>query len=208
MKILILGATGPTGTHAVERALAAGDDVAVLVRRPAALGEMAGRVTVFTGDATSASDLATAMAGRDATISALGRGKSIRAHGLFTRAADAVVEAAQATGVGRLVWMSSFGVGDTYTSANPLQKVMYRTFLRDIYADKADAEVAIRASDLDWTLVYPTVLTHGPARGIYRVSDRVEMPLAARISRADVAAFMVDAAHTDMWIGRDAVITD
>lgn len=207
MKILVLGATGPTGRHVVDRALAAGDTVTVLARRPDAL-EVPAEVTVIEGDATSPDDLTRAMTGQDAVVSALGRGKSIRADNLFTRAAHAVLQAADATGVRRLVWMSSFGVGDTYASANPVEKIMYSTLLRDIYANKKDAEDALRASNLDWTLVYPSALTNGPARGKYHADDRVKMPFPARISRADVAEFMHTAAHSPEWIHRDAVLTD
>ncbi|WP_030177930.1 NAD(P)-dependent oxidoreductase [Streptomyces sp. NRRL S-813] len=208
MKLLVLGATGPTGRHVVDRALQCGDTVAVLARRPEALGPVADRVTVIKGDATSSSDVARAMSGQDVVISALGRGRSVRAHGLFTQAADAVLNAARQTSVSRLVWMSSFGVGDTYASAHPGQKVAYSTFLRDIYADKKKSEEAIRSSGLAWTLVYPTTLTNGPARGTYRVDVRVKMKLTARISRADVADFMHQAAHSPQWIHRDAVITN
>lgn len=208
MKLLVLGATGPTGRHVVGHALQCGDTVAVLARRPQVLGPLAGLVRVIKGDATSSSDVVRAMTGQDAVVSALGRGRSVRAHGLFTQAADAVIEAAERTSVARLVWMSSFGVGDTYASAHPVQRAIYSTFLRDIYADKKKSEKAIRSSGLAWTLVYPTTLTHGPARGTYRVDDRVEVKLASRISRADVAQFMHQAAHSPEWIHRDAVITD
>lgn len=207
MKLLVLGATGPTGRLVVDRALECGDTVTVLARRPESTGDLAGRVSVLGGDATSQKDVARAMAGQDAVISALGRGKSTRAHELFTRAAAAVVGAAQDTGVARLVWMSSFGVGDTYRSANRMQKVMYSTMLRNIYADKEASEKTIRACGLDWTLVYPTALTNGPAKGSYRVGDRLEMKFAVRISRADVAEFMHKAAHDREWIHRDAVIS-
>lgn len=170
---------------------------------------MAGRVTVVKGDATSSSDVARAMTGQDAVVSALGRGRSVRAHGLFTQAADAVLDAARRTSVSRLVWMSSFGVGDTYASAHAVLKAVYSTVLRDIYADKKRSEEAIRSSGLKWTLVYPTTLTDGPARGTYHVVDaRVKMKPAARISRADIADFMHQAAHTPEWIHRDAVVTD
>jgi putative NADH-flavin reductase len=187
MKLLILGSTGPTGRHVLDRALEHGDTITVLARRPEALESVASRITVIAGDATSASDVAEAMAGQDAVIAALGRGRSVRADDLFTRAATAVVDAAKQTGVTRLVWLSSFGVGDTFHSANAMQKTMYRTFLRNIYANKQASEKTIRASNLDWTLVYPTALTSGPATGAYRVDDRLDMKLAARISRADVA---------------------
>ncbi|WP_151772922.1 NAD(P)-dependent oxidoreductase [Streptomyces abyssomicinicus] len=208
MRLLVLGATGPTGRHLVAQALRHGDTVTVLVRRPAALGPVGDRVRVVEGDATSPGDVERAMSGQDAVISALGRGRSLRAHGLFTRSADALQEAARRTGVTRLVWMSSFGVGDTFASAHVLLKAAYGTVMRDVFADKKASEATIRAGGMDWTLVYPTTLTNGPARGAYRVvEDRTRMRLAARISRADVAAFLHAAAHEPRWIHRDAVIT-
>ncbi|WP_433621993.1 NAD(P)-dependent oxidoreductase [Nocardia sp. CA-120079] len=208
MNLLILGATGPTGRHLADLALRAGDTVTVLARRPEALDDLADRVTVVAGDATSHNDVAKAMAGQDAVISALGRSTSVRADDLFTRAAAAVIGAAQEVGVSRLVWLSSFGVGDAYRSASPLQKLMYRTFLRNLYANKEISEQQIRASGLDWTLVYPTALTKGPAKGTYLADDRLPMKGTPTISRADVADFLHKAAHSPEWIHRDAVITD
>lgn len=208
MKLLVLGAAGPTGRLVVSAALERGDTVTALVRSGDVEPALPGEVTVIVGDATSTSDVARAMEGQDAVISALGRGRSIRAEGLFSAAAKAVVAAATATGVKRLVWMSSFGVGDTLGSATVTQKVMYRTMLRNIYADKEAAEVILRDGGVEWTFVYPSALTNGPAKGTYRVDDRIEMKGAPRISRADVADFMVKAAHSAEWIRRDAVITD
>ncbi|MGI5378800.1 NAD(P)-dependent oxidoreductase [Streptomyces sp. CA-251387] len=208
MKLLILGATGPTGRHVVDLALDGGDTVTVLARRPEALADLADQVDVATGDATSHHDVAKAMAGQDVVISALGRSTSVRADDLFTRAAAAVIGAAEEQGVSRLVWLSSFGVGDTYRSASAMQKVMYSTFLRNLYANKETSEKAIRSSGLDWTLVYPTMLTKGPAKGSYLVGERLPMKGNPTISRADVADFMYKAAHSPEWIHRDAVITD
>ncbi|MDT0321183.1 NAD(P)-dependent oxidoreductase [Streptomyces millisiae] len=208
MKLLILGATGPTGRHVVDLALRSGDRVTALARRPEALADLAGRVTVVAGDATSRDDVAKAMTGQDVVISALGRRTSVRADDLFTRASAAVIGAAAETGVSRLVWLSSFGVGDTYQSASATQKVMYSTFLRNIYANKEQSEKEIRSSGLEWTLVYPTRLTNAPARGSYLVGERLPMKGNPTISRADVADFLYKAAHGSEWIHRDAVITD
>ncbi|MFH9889972.1 NAD(P)H-binding protein [Streptomyces luteogriseus] len=66
----------------------------------------------------------------------------------------------------------------------------------------------IRAGGLDWTLVYPTRLTEGPAEGRYRVGERLPMKGNPTISRADVAGFLHKAARDPEWIHRDAVITD
>lgn len=85
---------------------------------------------------------------------------------------------------------------------------MYKTILRNIYANKAEAEKLLRASDLDYTIVYPTALTNGPATDTYRVGENISMNSAVlKVSRADVGHFMYRAARDAEWIGRDAVIT-
>ncbi|MCX5524714.1 SDR family oxidoreductase [Streptomyces bobili] len=208
MKLLILGATGPTGRHVVDLAVRSGDSVTAFVRNPAALGDLAEQVTTVTGDATSHRDLAAAAAGHDAIVSALGKGNSVRADGLFTRASAAVIRAARNAEVPRLVWLSSFGVGHTFGWSSTPQKLIYGTLLRSIYADKQIADESIRSSGLDWTVVYPTRLTHSPAKGTYRADDRLPMKGNPTISRADVAAFMHKAAQGSEWIHRTAVISD
>ncbi|MEU2270226.1 NAD(P)-binding oxidoreductase [Streptomyces olindensis] len=208
MKLLVLGATGPTGRHVVDLALRSGDSVTTLVRNPAALGDVADKVTVATGDATSHHDVLAGAAGHDAIVSALGRGNSVLADGLFTRSSAAVIGAAKEAGVSRLVWLSSFGVGRTFDEASVAQKAIYRTLLRSIYADKEIADDRVRSSGLDWTVVYPTRLTHGPAKGAYSAGDRLPMKGNPTISRADVAAFMCQAVRGSEWIHRSPVITD
>ena len=208
MKLLILGATGPTGRHLVDLALRSGDSVTALVRNPAGLGDLADRVAPVTGDATAHRDVSGAAVGHDAIVSVLGRGNSVRADGLFTRASAAVLGAAAEAGVPRLVWLSSFGVGHTFGWSSTAQKLIYSTLLRSLYADKAIADECIRSSVLDWTVVLPTKLTHGPAKGTFLADDRLPMKGNPSISRADVAAFMLRAAHGDEWIHRSPVITD
>lgn len=208
MKLLVLGATGPTGRHVADLALRSGDSVTTFVRNPAGLGGLADKVTVITGDATSHRDVLAGAVGQDAIVSALGRSTSIRADELFTRSSAAVIGAAKEAGVSRLVWLSSFGVGHTFDWSSATQKAIYRTLLRSIYADKEIADERIRNSGLDWTVVYPTRLTHGPANGAYSAGDRLPMKGNPTISRADVAAFMHEAAHGSEWINRSPVITD
>ncbi|CAM5321404.1 hypothetical protein SVIOM74S_00301 [Streptomyces violarus] len=94
MKLLILGATGPTGRHVVDLALRSGDQVTALVRHPAALGDLADQVTLLAGDATSRRDVSTALAGQDAVVAALGRGNSVVADDLFAHSSAALIAAA------------------------------------------------------------------------------------------------------------------
>jgi putative NADH-flavin reductase len=108
----------------------------------------------------------------------------------------------------RVIFLSAFGVGESFEQASLLQRLAYRTMLRQIFADKAKADAMLRASGLDWTLVYPTLLTNGARTGTYRVGERLAMKGMARISRADVAAFMLAQLSTDEWRRRTAVISN
>ncbi|HEY6894422.1 MAG TPA: NAD(P)H-binding protein, partial [Rhodanobacteraceae bacterium] len=89
MKLLILGATGPTGRHLVAQALDAGHEVAALVRGAATFE----RVEIIRGDATDAATIANAVRGREAVLSALGTGKSFKSGEVVSRAAKNVVAA-------------------------------------------------------------------------------------------------------------------
>ncbi|MEO6085349.1 MAG: NAD(P)H-binding protein [Umezawaea sp.] len=208
MKLLLLGATGATGHAVLTLALRAGHEVTVFVRDPTAMRERAGQVRIAIGDATSAQDLAAVLPGHDAVISALGSGKSIKSD-IASRAATALVVATRHTGVSRLVVLSAFGVGDSLDQTSTVQKLMYRTVMRSLFADKAIADDLIRAGGQDWTLVHPVTLTNGPATdGAYRAGDRLPMKGMPKISRADVATFMLTAAADPAWIHRTAVLSD
>ena len=207
MRLLILGATGPTGRNLVDQALAAGHEVAAPARTASRLMVVHPRLAVVAGDATDARTLEDAMGGTDAVLSALGAGKSLRSQ-IASRAMAALIPAMRARALKRVIFLSSFGVGESCGQASLLQRIVFRTMLRQIYADKAQADAMLRASGLDWTLVYPTLLTNGARAGRYRVGERLAMRGMPGISRADVAAFMLAHLATDEWCCRTAVISD
>ena len=206
MRLLILGATGPTGRNLLDQSLAGGHEVTALVRNPSRLTVTHPRLAVMSGDATDARALEGAMNGQHAVLSALGAGNSLRSE-IASRAVAALIPAMQAQGVRRIIYLSAFGVGETFEQASRVQRLAYRTLLRQIFADKAKADATLRASALDWTLVYPTLLTSGSRVGSYRAGDRLSMKGMARISRADVAAFMLAQLSSREWLQRTAVIS-
>jgi len=206
VRLLILGATGPTGRHLLDQALAGGHDVTAFVRDPSRLTLTRPRLAVATGDATDARALEGAMSGQHAVLSALGAGNSLRS-GIASRAVAVLIAAMRAQGVKRIIFLSAFGVGETFEQASLVQRLAYRTLLRKIFADKAKADAMLRASALDWTLVYPTLLTNGSRTGSYRVGGRLSMKGMAKISRADVAAFMLAQLSSDEWLRRTAVVS-
>ena len=199
MNLLILGATGPTGQQLVAQALEAGHHVAALVRGESNLPPTA---EVIRGDGRDPAAIAGAARGRDAVLSALGTSKSLKG-GIASRAAANLV----AANVKRLIFMSSFGVGDSFDDASLPQKLMFRTLLRSIYADKAIADATLQSSSLDWTIVRPVMLTNGPHTGAYRLTEHLQPQGFPKISRADVADFMIRELIERAWTRKTVVIS-
>jgi putative NADH-flavin reductase len=191
-KVLVLGATGPTGQHVVAQALERGDLVTAFVRNPDALTVSSERLRVVTGDVTKDEPaLATALRGQDVVISALGRGKSFKSLGLIAASVPRIVQAMEREGIRRIVFLSAFGIGDTHRDTPWLPRLFMATLLRDVYRDKSAGEAVLRRSSLDWTIVYPTGLTDRPATGQYRVGTSLPLRGFPTVARADVATFLV-----------------
>jgi uncharacterized protein YbjT (DUF2867 family) len=203
MIILVLGANGETGMHVVEQAVAAGDRVIALVRgENVNVGLTRDGVDLIHGDATSALDLAKTMAGADVVISTIGgRGPSI-----MSDAVHAIIDGAHQTGMRRVVLMSSFAV--ERDRLGPLTKLMSNLTMGTAIADKTASERLLRSSDLEWTIVYATVLTNKPASGTSRiVPDDKRLSLTHTVSRADVASWLLKAARDPSFVRREVTIS-
>ncbi len=171
--ILVTGASGFVGSYAVPALLAADHRVVALVRTPAAGSlvvdrlpeEDRARVELRTGDVTRPGTLAEALAGVDGVLHlvAIPRdrrgGEELRL--VNTEGTRAVVEAMRTAGVKRLVHMGAMGVSDDPT-------LHYAS-------SKAKAEALVAASDLDWTILKPS-LQFGPGDGFFNIiADLVRM---------------------------------
>lgn len=208
VKLLVLGATGATGTLFTDAAIDAGHHVVALARDPQRLAPRNG-LQVISGDARDAQALMRTTDGADAVISTLGVGSTRNPNGLIRDATRATIDAAARTGLRRVVWQSAFGVGDSYPKASFLMHLGYR-LAPAVFRDKAAAEQLLRASDLDWTIAYPGVLTNGPHTGQAVATDLGDIDKLKgmpRISRADVADFLLTSATTTTWNKRIAVLT-
>jgi uncharacterized protein YbjT (DUF2867 family) len=188
MNLVVLGATGRTGRLVVEQALAAGHSVTALVRSPEKLATGHTNLRVIEGEATEASAVSGALEGADAIISTLGGTGSVIADS--TRA---IVAAAGRTGVSRVVVLSTFAAERDRLGAGT--RLLTGLGMGAMLKDKTAGEEMLRRSDLEWTIVYASILSDGPASGSVAVVPKgAKRGLSEKISRADVAAWMVQAA--------------
>lgn len=208
MNIALFGATGPTGRLLIAQAMEQGHAVTAFVRDPAALPANA-RLRLVVGDATrDAEKIGEAVREQDAVISTLGRRATFRSAHLMERSMRLIVPAMERAGVRRLVVMSAFGVGESLRDAPTIPRILYRTLLRGIFADKAAAEARIRQCSLDWTLVYPVLLTDGPLTGRYRAGEKLALSGMPKISRADVAHFILSEIAQPAYLRTTVVLSD
>jgi uncharacterized protein YbjT (DUF2867 family) len=147
--IFVAGASGSLGRRVVAQLLERGQRVRVLVRDPAALGEVSTRVEVYVGDALCDDGLADAMAGSAAAFSALGasvrptlgagRAGFLR---VDTPANLRLIEAAQRAKVPRFIYVSLF--------------VTPRAATTSYVVAHERVTAALRTGDLDWCVLRPT----------------------------------------------------
>jgi putative NADH-flavin reductase len=190
MKLVIFGASGRTGLPLVEQALHAGHSVRAVVRDPSKIGIKHANLEVV--KASIEQPLEAVVRGTDAVLSALGPVKG-GSKSLMQTAAENIVEAMYKTGVKRLITLTGAGVAqpdDQPRVFNHFMSFMLNLFAKDVLLDSSQHARVVRESKLDWTIVRVPMLTDTSASGKIRVG-KVGINDGARISRSDVAAFML-----------------
>jgi putative NADH-flavin reductase len=193
MKLVVLGATGATGLEIVRQALDRGHSVTALVRSPERLKPFGDRISVKHGDLLNSADMEEVLKGHDAVVSGFGPRAPISkadAH-LLEQFAIALTSAMLRTQVRRVVVESvAFLFRD---SIMPPAYILGKLLFPGIVADASAMEKVFEKSGLDWTMVRPPELTDKPYTGTYRIREGHLPRFGFKISRADVADFMIKA---------------
>lgn len=204
MKLVVFGATGKTGRRIVAKALAGGHEVVAAARRPEALAGVLDdpahpRLRTVKADVLDAASVTAAVAGADAVLSAIGPTDDKHPGTLISEAVQHMTEACARSGVRRFVFESGLMVGEArgLSWLGRLGVSLYRRMNRALAEDKRRAEATVVASSLDWVIVRPPALDESPPRGDYKTGVDLRINPLKKLSHADVAAFMVEAAVRD-----------
>jgi putative NADH-flavin reductase len=155
-RLFVLGGTGHTGTHLVDLALARGHRVTAFVRSPQKITRRDPGLAVIQGNPLQADEMARALEGHDAVLSALGQAPrdALRASTRMTEFAASTVAAMKTAGVHRIAILSAAvlfpGKGLAFT--------FFRWFLRHHAHDLLAMEAVVRATDFEWTIARPARL--------------------------------------------------
>ena len=109
----------------------------------------------------------------------------------------------EAHGVRRFVCETALGIGYSVGRMGLYYTLFVVPIILPFYFwDKTRQEQVIANSRADWIIVRPGALTNSAARGRYRHGPAVGSYLrTVRISRADVAAFMLDQLTNRTYVG-------
>jgi len=207
MDILIVGASRGIGNALLKLALEERHNISVLARYPEKLADYTG-IKVVAGDVRDADIVRQASAGQQAVVSCVGTGITFKQVDLFSRGMANIIAAMRRQGGARLVAVTGIGAGDSKGHGGVLYDWIFKPLLLSpIYADKDREEALIRASGLDWLIVRPAGLTNGPRTGSYRVVNDLTGITARRISRLDVADFILRELNKPSQFGQSPLIT-
>jgi putative NADH-flavin reductase len=210
MKIVVFGATGKVGRHLVDQALERGDEVTAFVRDTSKLTtQRHKRLKVLQGDVLDPKDVEQAVVGTGAVLSALGHTKT-SSKNVLTEGTKNIVAAMSEHGVRRLVSLTGAGVRDPKDEPKLVDMVigsLLKLLQRDLLEDSMGQARVIRESDLEWVIVRAPVLTEGGKKGEYRIGY-VGKESGTRLSRADVADFMLKQTTDDTYLHQAPVVSD
>jgi putative NADH-flavin reductase len=204
MNVIVFGASGKTGELVVEKALAAGHNVSAFVH---AASTFPAGVRVIIDDAQDDVAVRAAIRGQDAVIDTIGGKTPYKSSDLETNAVRNIIDGMTAEGARRLIVVSMMGIGESAEHA-PLwyEYLLMPTFLHGATKDKAAMEGVVKASDLDFVIVRPPLLTDDPATGSVHIVGGEHK--GHKITRGDLAQFLVDQLTSDENLNQAVVVAN
>ncbi len=198
MKIALIGASGNVGSAILNELLQRDYQVTALVRNPAKIAAQAG-VQVLACDVMQPEQLAAAIEGHDAVISAYNPGwGEAQLHDLCITGYERILQGIHKSSVKRV--LSVGGAGSLFVAPG-VQLVDTPNFpaeyLQPALAMRTVLKMFEAQTDLQWTVISPPIaLIPGPRSGAYRLGQDELLPgeggAPASISYADLALALVD----------------
>ena len=213
MNIFLLGATGGTGFEILKQLALEGHHVNALVRTPSKLSfddsnVAKDRINIIPGDLFDVENLGRHLEGNDAVISALGTGTSNKYTEIYSEGGRQILHVMREVGVTKLITITSaiIDMSDPSTDSFFYNRIIRPTYNK-VYYDQVRWETILEENkDINWICVRPPYLTDKSYTGEYRVQEKHCPPNGTKISRADLADFIIKQIDSDQFIHKKPVI--
>ena len=192
--IAVLGASGGIGQQVVKIALSNGHKVTAILRTPSKLRIVHTNLKIVKGDVFKPETLEEHIKNKDAVISAIGK-NSLKETTLYSQGNKNLLNILDKTNTNRVLFISAAGL-----EINPsfnlfirlVERFVLQKLLKNMYADLVKMERIVKKSDQNWTIIRPPQLTNKPFTGQYRFSINSFLKKGLKISRADLADFIIN----------------
>jgi len=218
-RIVLIGATAEAAPALINQALEAGHEIIGIARRPEAVEIKHERLTVLKGDVYDLESIENALTGDEVVISYIDFPfifgvEIVEEVDLFSKGTANIIQAMHNKGNRRLIIPSTRGV-ETVTVDKPPEaapvtdKISWNR--RRKYDDQRRMEAIVKSSDLDYIILRPTMLINAPPRGTVNVLVNRHMyiaingktpPRTRTLTRADLAAFILEQLDSDEYLGK------
>ena len=204
-KVVVFGATGKTGGLIVAQALEAGHQVTAAVRRLESFNLQHANLVAIRSDMYEPATVEQAIDGQEVVICAVAAPMSRKFTDIQARSARTLLPIMARVGISRFLSITSGGANPEHDPNVPfLYERVFKPMFFNLYSDQQTMEKLTFESAADWTIARPAGLTDGLRTGHYRLAAAYTMPGGNRISRADVADFLVKQIESSVY-SRQAV---
>ena len=208
MRIAVIGASQGIGYELLKMALEEGHEVTALLRNPSKLSISNSRLKIVKGDILDAASATAVTSGQDAVCVCIGIPPTRKPVNVFSRGVQRVLAAMDRGSHQKLIAVTGIGAGDSKGHGGFFyDRLINPLLLGTIYADKDRQESIIKASNVEWLIVRPGFLTNGPRTGKYRAINNLSGITAGKISRLDVADFMLKQLAAPTHFGKTPLLT-
>lgn len=216
MRVIVIGGSGQTGRLVIDEALKRGHKITALLRDTSALPAREG-LNIVKGTPVEPSDIESAFNAvpGDPPTAVIVTLSSPREKGarVISHTHENLVAAMKRHAISKIATVSSFGVGSSFANINFMMKfAISSTPLKYPFIDHNDVDKILKKSDLKFVLLRPARLTMGKKAPVQFLGDDGKglgvFAGMGGISRANVAACLVDAVEKDTWDRSTPVITN
>ncbi|ANF52064.1 epimerase [Chryseobacterium glaciei] len=208
MNIAIIGAGAGIGLESVNQALEKGHTVTALSSNTNHITGHPNLIKI-NGSATSPIDLKKAIENSEAVLITVGT-KNKKATTLFSDIAKTLINVTDEFNFSPpILVITGFGAGESKNYLSLFMRTVISLFLKDQYINKTEMEKLITKSSLKWEIIRPGMLTNGSTNSSYKVLSELKKGMkVGKISRADVAKYLIDEAENQRFIHQYVALTN
>jgi len=193
MNIAIIGATKGIGKEVLVQSLKAGHNVTVLARHPEKIELENEKLIIVKGDFLEYDSVADSVKDADVVVISVGAMPTRKPVNLFSTGTRHLLNYIKKENLHSLIIaVTGIGAGDSKGHGGFFYDKIFRPFLlKTLYDDKDKQEQMLMNEYDNWIIVRPGMLTNRKLTGNYRAITDLEGVNGGKVSRADVAHFII-----------------